>query len=456
MAQERWDLGEHVFGVLPETKIFYFKHLKIYERGIQLLLKLDEEEQIEFLKSGVVTGTSGGYDVWNKQAKNKFPETFAKFCERQLGRRFEFTVFGILDACEAFIKDLNFPPFTLFYRTQGGTKKKVRAVFGGNVLAKAVGALMQACKNIIKQVDGRVVVQRSGLTEWIAWADWDRMFDEILKFVDRYLYYIDQGKNKNVLGEDFTGWDKQLHWRDYLFLQDYKGKMAPIMAWIVGLIAYAEVWTGTYRVGWIFFKSGHPFTSEFGSIKHYDLTLRSAKHNGFKVDGSIVLSDDNLMWVSGFDNEAHSKFLLSQGFTTNPAKDSDLAKNGSVEFLRVNVGRIHSESSSDFVGNIVSRYPGYAYLEREGEKRQVYKVSKSDDLAVDQVISKMASIGKYGGYLVEEILDITKETPLGKRVIATLHEFITSERSTEAYREDIVVGFKPEWMRLGQINIPRG
>jgi len=119
----------------PSVRNFYFSHLKIYETGTRLLLKYSEEEQTEKLLAGVITGTSAGWDQWSKQSKNKFAAEFEKFTAR-LGHKYSFTVSGILDAVSASLNNKHFPPFTLFYRTQGGTSKKIRAVFGGNILAR--------------------------------------------------------------------------------------------------------------------------------------------------------------------------------------------------------------------------------------------------------------------------------------------------------------------------------
>jgi hypothetical protein len=406
------------------------------------LEKLDEEEQQSKLLEGIITGTSAGWDLWIHQSKSKFPGQFRKYTLSSLEREFPFTVNGILDCVSYALSQKHFPPFTLFYRTQGGTKKKVRAVFGGNMLAKAVGALLHAAKQL-----GKSKLLYFGKVPWIAWDSWDPMFKLHNTQVEHYMTLIDKGKDVDVFGEDFTGWDQSLHEIQFRFLFDYSGTMSDILRWTHGLLKYSDVWTGGYKVRGIQFKSGHPLTSELGSFKHLELDLSSAKHNGFKIDHATFLSDDNLTYVRNFDFDSHSEYLKSRGHDISLEKVTSLQRTRYVEFLKVLMGNIFSDEGSQFVGNPLSRYPGLAHLERLGEVREVWNVTDGKDIPVDQVLSKLSSYGYYATPWVETILRIVRDTPLGKRVINELIAFKHKDIPTSAYRPDLSLGFHPEWLK---------
>lgn len=423
----------------PEARKLYFRHLKLYDRGIALLLKLDEEEQVEQLLTGIMTGTSSGFDLWVHQAKNKFPKQFKDFGLSIADREFAFTVNGIIDAVNWCLKNNFYPPFTLFYRTQGGSKKKVRAVFGGNMLAKAVGALLHAAKGML---DKELV--QFGKLPWIAWEDWDSLFNKINDLVS---FTSDKDENFNVIGEDFTGWDQTIHQKDLAFLFDYAGTISPLLDWTHGLLKYSDVWTGAYMVRGVHFKSGHPFTSEFGSYMHLNLDLLSAKENGFRIDHAVFLSDDNLMFTKNFDLESHTDSLESYGFKTSPQKASDYRKDLFIEFLKVHVGKIFSEEGSQFAGNYLSRIPGFRHLERLGEVREVYDVTDGRDVAVNQVVSKLSSFGYYATEWVEEIIHSVRDTPLGRRVVNALVALKHRAEPIQAHRPDLLLGFNPEWLK---------
>jgi len=142
----------------PESMKLYFQHVqKTYVVGYKMLIKQSEKVQTDLLKEGIITGTSSGWDLWQKQSKDKFPDVFKKFCKTHLGIKVDFTVFGVLDAVAKAISINFYPPYTGFSRTQGGSRKKVRVVFGGNILAKAAGALLSACKKL-----AGVALQRTG------------------------------------------------------------------------------------------------------------------------------------------------------------------------------------------------------------------------------------------------------------------------------------------------------
>lgn len=435
------------FPLDKEAVKFYFKHLKLYDRGIAALLKLDEEEQTAALLTGIITGTSSGFDLWTHQAKNKFPSQFAKFTDNISGREFSFTVHGILDAVDWCLKNNYYPPFTLFYRTQGGTSKKVRAVFGGNMLAKAVGALLHAAKNAI----GKEVLPHGDLP-WIAWENWDTLFHKINDLVS--LYY-DRDDAFNVIGEDFTGWDQTLHQKDFTFLFEYAGTISPILDWSHGLLQYSDVWSGAYKIRGVHFKSGHPLTSELGSFQHLNLNMLSAKANDFRIDHAIFLSDDNLIFTKNFDLQAHTDFLNAYGFETSPSKASDLRKDHYVEFLKVHIGKIFSTEGSQFAGNPLSRLPGFRHMERLAEVREVYNISDGKDVAVDQVVSKLSSFGYYATEWVQTIVHSVRDTPLGKRVINALIALKHREDPIEAYRPDLLLGFTPEWLKELDISLVR-
>jgi hypothetical protein len=422
------------FDLYSGTKSFYFKHIQTtYGVGFRMLTSIDVERQKTFMLKGIISGTSTGWDLWQSQDKDKFPEIFTKFCKVHLGIKVKFTPHGVLDAIDKAIALKFYPPFTGFSRTQGGSRKKVRVVYGGNILAKAAGALLNACKEL-----AGIRLSKVGKWKWLAWEDWDLMFSSIVSTWNKYV----NKEGFNLVGEDFTGWDTRLHWRHFEFLMDMKGPLASIWIWVLGLMRYSEVWTGVHKIDDIYFVSGHPLTQELGSIKHYDLTMASSKQNKYSVEAGIFLSDDNLLIVKDYDLEEHAKTMSDLGFALNEKKSTDYWRDGYAEFLKnwIVYSKIHEKLIA--IGNPFSRMSSLCYDERIKDQASLWKVT--GDFAVDKTISKLASYGKDGGAVVSLILQEQRETSLGRKVIEAIPQI---PDKVEAYRPDIPAGYRPQWLK---------
>jgi hypothetical protein len=337
-------------------------------------------------------------------------------------------------------------------------------VFGGDVLMKALGSLWSAAKNNF--YDKETYRALSPKTPWVAWEEWTQMFNGILECMPT----IDQDGNLepmsaerinsfsrlkvqkeayvDVYGEDFSGYDQTIIREDLQWITRHK-KVGFIMKWILDCCSESEVWAGPERIHGIFFKSGHPFTSEFGSIWHQTFLHNiSDMSESMTLLNAIVLSDDNLGWWLNFDERILLGYAEELGMTIDPAKSSWFSRDKIVSFLKVLVGYVFTKESIRYVGDIISRYVSFVRSERAIEQdlsapRGTYNITGNKE--IDAGLSKAGSYSEEGAPFVEFILKVVAGTPLGMDMIKAIMEM--SLRYYEMYRDDIPsTAFGPGWL----------
>lgn len=470
----------------PYAKAIIFKHWDNIWKGIRAIGELEPEQQQELILQGLAPNTNSGYPFFNKQTKTNFPKMWGNFLQQFLGNTYvkhrvlikdgtSLTVECILDAVrEARVKRY-FPPYILFYRTQGGKHiTKIRSVFGGDVLQKALGSLWSAGKTQNKEL-----VKYGGLS-WVAWDEWDSMFGNILDLlpdIDDEGYIVPREKQEiiekhgetgkglpdglvtvDVYGEDFSGYDQSIIRGDLDWITSHR-HVGWIMGYILDLLEHSEVWVGNMRISGIFFKSGMPFTSEFGSIIHLNIMANAAHFMNAVLLTATCLSDDNLAYWYNFDEKKYLEYCRSLGFVIDPAKSSWFSRDKIVSFLKVLVGYVFDVSYKSFIGDPQSRYYGLAHSEREfsgqfgtskvkAEVRDLWEIT--GDVELDAFLSKLGSFAETGATLVLAVLNAVKHTDLGRRAIKAIANLPASSR-VRPYRSDLFVSFRPTW--LGKLDI---
>ena len=407
------------------------KHWTSIWNGIQAIKEETEEKQQELVLTGLAPNTNSGYPFWTKQTKKNFPKMFGTFLEQFTPATYSknkilikdgvsLTVDIILSAIKEAISLKYNPPFTLFYRTQGGRNfdTKHRSVFGGDMLMKALGALWSVAKH------NYTSVLRDGSVPWIAWTEWSEMFSEIRdalpEIEEGYVQPIAAGILKKmwpeadisdgdhiveVYGEDFSGYDQTIVLEDLEWLTKHKN-VGWIMRWVLDCLKYSEVWFLGLRISGVFFKSGHPFTSTFGSIIHRNFMENAADHMGGTCLGGIVLSDDNLGWYLNFNEKKYLDYANIVGMKIDRAKSSMYSRDKMVNFLKVLVGyATQVAKTKSYIADPQSRYYGLAHSEREmvgqftdkelkADLKQLYRVT--GDIEIDALISKLGSFAESG------------------------------------------------------------
>ena len=456
------------------------KHWTSIWSGIQAIKEETEDRQQELVLTGLAPNTNSGYPFWTKQTKKNFPKMFGRFLQQFLPATYSkhkikikdnisLSVDTILDAIKEAIRLKYYPPFTLFYRTQGGANydTKHRSVFGGDILMKALGALWSVAKH------NYTSVLRDGSVPWIAWTEWSEMFTEIKDNLPDIEDGIIQPMSSDTLrkmwpdanisdgehivevyGEDFSGYDQTIVYEDLEWITKHK-HVGWIMDWVLNCLRYSETWFLGLRIGGIFFKSGHPFTSTFGSIIHRNFMENAADQMGGVCLGGTVLSDDNLGWYLNFDERKYLNYAKFVGMEIDKKRSFMYSRDKIVSFLKVLVGYVTRVEMKGYIGDPQSRYYGLAHSEREmvgqfddkelkADLKQLYKVT--GDIEIDAMISKLGSFAESGAALVEEILEAVKDTLLGRDVIQAIANMPVDEELIP-YRIDMYISFSPGWLR---------
>ena len=463
-------------GIEPHPRVIKLvdKYWTSIWAGIQVIKEEPIDVQQELILTGLAPNTNSGYPYWIKQTKKNFPRVFKDFLKqffpvvlkrhrKTIDEGYSLTVDIILDAVKEAINLKYYPPFTLFYRTQGGKnfETKHRSVFGGDILMKALGSLWSVAKG-----DDKAKIMADGMP-WIAWTNWTDLFTIIKDRIPvEEEYSSDQLKEMwpsanipdgmhqvEVYGEDFSGYDQTIIREDLEWITKHK-HVGWIMRWILDTLSEAEVWFLGLRIKGIFFKSGHPFTSEFGSIIHRTFMENAAdRMNGICLGGT-VLSDDNLGWYLNFNEHEYLSYAKEVGMQIDKDRSFRFSRDKVVSFLKVLVGYATSSSAVSYIGDPQSRYYGLAHSEREmvgqfddkemkGDLRHIYRVT--GDIQIDAFISKLGSFAETGAALVEQILGAVKDTLLGRKVIQAIIE-MSIDGEYLPYRIDLFTSFSPTWL----------
>jgi hypothetical protein len=307
----------------------------------------------------------------------------------------------------------------------------------------------------------------------MAQLDWNVLFADILERMPRIengelvpftaaqmkkLFSSNLGETLvDVIGEDIKAYDTGVIREDLEFLTQHT-KMGFIMRYLLNWLDQSEVWIGDLRLFDIFFKSGHPWTSDIGSFNHINMAyvIRDyiRKHKGeCELVAYTVLSDDSLFWWSGFDMKLAIECLDYYGYKIKETASYVYSRDKIVGFLKVLVGYVFDADAKVFVGDFQSRYVKLAHSEREIEQDLVdstkYKADVigiyniTGDIEIDSFISKLASFGSEAGAAILEVLRIVKDTTLGRSVIKVIMG-MRDDGQYELYRPDVVAGFRPD------------
>ena len=481
----------------PRTKEMFFRWFTIVWEEIKLIGSLMPAEQQEIILTGLASGSNSGSPFWETQDKDNFGKKFQKLVEQYAQPVFKhyegmfeesiyLTVDSILDTLRYFKTNKIYLDFTLFYRTQGGADTKVRAVFGGDMLLKALGALWAAAKHRVMDE-----LPTYGGLPIMAWWDWDILMQkivdltpdkldtinnyddvyddtklklkshwekfktytkgELMKLFGETAERLEKGKDYqfNVVGEDFAGWDQSLIREDLQFVTQHKN-VGWIMEYILDHLTFSYVLVGNKRIKGVFFKSGHPFTSTFGSIAHWNFMFYVERKTGAILLAGVVLSDDNLGWWIGLNITDIVKLAKSLGLIISPDKTSDFVRDMFVSFLKILIGYVLTGGFKNYCGDIQSRIYGLAHSERDLSKgpknvQDIWKIT--GDVELDAFLSKLGSFAASLSLLVLAVLRYVKDTDLGQRAINAIIAMQNGEYSDmEPYRRDLFIGFKPIWL----------
>jgi len=480
-----------IMPICPVALSHFFGFLDQIWFGIEKLMSLDAKAQEEALIEGVVPNTNVGYPFFTKQTKDNFKTLWRKFQKLYLGKEYAegtyLTVSEVFDVLHEMIKRKYHFPYVLFYRTQiGKGTTKHRSVYGAHIVQKMLAALFAAAKKFAFSVPGNFLVDKH-VTKYIysvggmpivAQLNWDEMFQSILKRLpdfdgdkirsmsaneirSKFDVVLPPGEYiVNAIGEDFPRFDTGMIYEDFVEIRNHP-KLGWILSYILDDLRFSEVWTANLKIYGIFFKSGHPMTSEFGSYFHRKAQYNAAgnkrkiTHQPVYILSATNLSDDSIMFVINLDPEDINSYLKEFGLEIKVKDSFNFMVHKIVEFLKVLVGYVLKDSTKTFIGDPTSRYVKIAHSEREIEQsledpedyeadvRGIYRVT--GDIEVDALISKLASFGNSASIIVYTILRIIKNTKLGRSVILAISH-IDPSAAYELYRSDVPFGFNPAWL----------
>lgn len=318
------------------------------------------------------------------------------------------------------------PPYISFYRTQGGKETKVRSVFGGWFGLKLVGMLVSAAKH-----DSEFIIPTIGDLPWIAAMNYDQLFDQIAASMDETL---DNPPYAEWAGEDMSRYDNSIMPMDlsWIFVDTDISKEAPIYQ-LLAKVGYfsmlgSDTWVGKRRIpglntsdvenrdaDYIFFNSGNPFTSEFGSLVHMMISYYVADLYDWQLVHSCYLSDDNISCWNKYDVDLFVKALTDLGFVINKDKTFVYTRDGVVSFLKYWLGPLLSADSTKILwgGDANSRWYNMLHSERDVEEENfeagfatwvVLNEAIPLNRTINQILSKLGSYGRISLPVLTEIL----------------------------------------------------
>jgi hypothetical protein len=478
------------------AKKLSYDYYDLMAYGIDIVSKMEPSKQHDILISGIVTSSNVGYPYFVQQSKDTFFKMWRRFLTEYLHlnmfKDVEFlTINEVISVTKYVHKNKLHFPYMLFYRTQ---TDKVRAVFGGHIVDKMLGALVHAGKtygmtrencermkiathNKDYDVDknGELISENTKYFPTISdmpiigQLPWEIMFKIIVdklpprekvlsSFVkEKYKVEVPEGEYiVDVIGEDFSRYDTTLIPEDLDFLRGHK-KMGWLISFILDDMLYSEVWTGNLRVRDVYFKSGHPLTSELGTFAHLQRQfayVEQYKKQFCQIIYACDLSDDSVWSIvteKGFDFEDFAKWLSQYGLKIKPDASFSYYSSGIGIFLRTLFGDVREGEDLCVMGEPMSKYLGLCHSERAITPENVDKEpgvwNITGDVQVDMGLSKLASLGPYGAPLVVETLELTKDTRFGQKCMLAIHGMKKANRRYKLYREDVAVGLSdPAWL----------
>lgn len=531
-----------------------FTRYNMIDEGRKILANMTDEEQDALLRHALPKNTLSGWPSFTSQNSENMEKLTDDLCEiigypklpmvkvnikehnkiKVIEKRY-FTVKWIEDLIR--FCDLNkwHAPFQGLYRTHWD---KVRAVFGGNWILKLLGCLFVASKHLgyTKEVAELLKVpvnedkydlpiykkptkiySRNNIP-YISQLSWDVQFelyrDKLPPLIndgisevshqflqDKFGVTMPSGNYAlNVIGDDYSKFDTTVIPEDIEWLQGHLG-FGWMFKYVSDCLREADVWITGLRIKKIYFKSGHPFTADWGTDIHHNrnlvaVALANAKAGGkvyeigkgeiksyithkdvcdilringkyyvyeystvkvIRIIGDTNQSDDSILFVIGLTLKDMEEILSEFGLIIKASSSSDLIKDKFVTFLQMFIGwvLITQPVSNGFeqpivIGNFVSRYLGMAHSERDLEEDSVGALTGvfevTGDANLDAAISKIASGGKDSESIwVRPILMIVKNTVSGAKLIEAISN-IDPTRAYELYRSDVVFGMNPSFL----------
>jgi hypothetical protein len=473
-----------------------FSYYDLIAYGIEQLQKLDPEAQQEKIRQGIITSSNVGWPFFVQQSKDNVFKLWRKFLKDVLHiNKFEddepVTVHEILSIVKYCAKKNFHFPYLAFYRTQ---VRKVRAVFGGHILDKLIGAIVHVAKEYgLTSEACEILGIKTHADEWdydsagqpiseyvtkiptygnlpfISQLPWEIQFkilqnelppfdrklssDEIQRV---YGQKLPDGEYKvNVVGEDYSKFDTTIIIEDLDFLRKHK-KLGWLLSYVLDDCQFSEVWTGSIRINDVIFKSGHPFTANFGTDVHLQRQFAYAESK----DDVVILdvmnqSDDSAEVVINWDMEDHNKWLNEFGLSVKVEESFDYQRDKIGIYLKTLFGEVLDSEQLLIMGEPQSKYLGICHSEREITPENVDKEvgvwNITGEIQIDMCLSKLASLGPNGKPLIMEFLNLVKDTKFGSKVLMAIMN-IDSSRVYKLYRIDVAASLSnPAW--LGELEV---
>jgi len=472
----------------------YLEHCVRLSKSIRLIQNLPLEEQHDMLLSYLPANKNAGWPFFFHQTKKNYVrlcnELFSKVSVRS-GNKYLLCAdyikskvsgdhyeggelkFITADVVLAFAEWIVMPsktspygytpPYIMFYRTQGGKETKVRAVFGGWFGLKIIGTLVSAAKHHDFEMP------RIGRTKWIAAENWDIQFDLLAQLME-------EEDHLEWVGEDFSGFDQSIRPDDisWVFSDDEYLTKAPEYMKLVTVgfnsLVGAGTWVGKrripgfsvegkkddYDVDYIFFNSGNPFTSEFGSLVHLMISSYVSEVTGWKLIHATYLSDDNLCAWSEFDIDRFFEIAVDElGFATSVEKTFIYSRDGVVSFLKNLIGPLLGLGEMVWAGDPTSRWYNMLHSERDVETDE-YEAGFSTwevlnpniplNRTINQILSKLGSNGRIALPIITEVINHKefRNTLIGSQVVQAIYAMKVADRKPKPSRPDLPSSISPE------------
>jgi hypothetical protein len=266
------------------------------------------------------------------------------------------------------------------------------------------------------------------------------------------------------IGEDYPSYDTGIIYEDLTWVLKHQG-LNWMISYIMDHLVQSDVWLGGLRISDVFWKSGHPFTSDLGSAFHLQIQFNirdwAKKNKDPRVElvALSVLADDDISFWKDMNFKWFNEYLKDYGLSIKEDETHVYTRDKLVSYLKVILpwpirGLEDGVYSKRFIGDPISRYLGLAHSERETKQdiedledysadiRGVWKITGKVEL--DQFISKIASGGDESAPLVWQELTSLRDTSLVREAILIIPTL--DKRDIYPYREDVPVGFHPRWL----------
>jgi hypothetical protein len=404
------------------------KLFREYDKVIKKLMNLDDEAQTELLLTGLPAHKNIGYPKFRPQNKDTFQEEFEKVVSKIYGKKFPFTVKGLVDFIDHGLNYLKIRHvYTLFYRTKN--EDESRAVYGGSVIMKAIGCLFA----ILRKDDG-FDIPRVGDLPFVSWIDWSELFPSLASLLEQ---------DYECIGEDIVNFDGHAKPSELDWIYEFSGITSKFVKFVNEGMKTSLVYFGPWVIKDIYFVSGNPFTQLLGTIIHMLLSYAYAEEYGVEIKHGVWQSDDNLVYYGSADLKDIEECFDKYGYPISVDKSHQFSVDKVVQYLKVYIGAIFKNDEMSYIGNLVSRYVNMLHRER-GSPEIFYKFPTEDN--VSMLISQLASYSSNAGSIVMPMIEILRSTEVGAEAYEILLKMKMGSITYEEVRPDLVLGFRPDWL----------